>query len=419
MGANDVTRQIINNPELIEIIADRVKDKIKDEVVIKKLEENSQAIISLEHTVREFMKEVKDSLSSLQRTVEQHSVVIEKHSEAIASLQKSVEQHSVAIENLTREMTNLQRTVEQHSVVIEKHSEAIASLQKSVEQHSVAIENLTREMTNLQRTVEQHSVVIEKHSEAIASLQKSVEQHSVAIENLTREMTNLQRTVEQHSVAIENLTREMTNLQRTVEQHSVVIEKHSEAIASLQKSVEQHSVAIENLTREMTNLQRTVEQHSVVIEKHSEAIASLQKAVEELVWEQRKLSTEIGSFTNRAGLNMERTMLSLYKKALELHGVNPEKVQHGKVIDTVGVIEKGRSFEVDFYETNDYVYVFEIKNLADEGAVEQIFNRKKLFSALYSKPLKLFLVANYVRKDVKEQLEGEGVVIITSQVLED
>jgi hypothetical protein len=144
----------------------------------------------------------------------------------------------------------------------------------------------------------------------------------------------------------------------------------------------------------------------------------LQKAVLRLGREVKKLSVEVGSFTNRAGKGMEKAMLKLYKKALELHGVDPRRVVHGFIIDDEGVIEKGKVFEVDFYETNDYVYVFEIKNLADKGAYDQIIIRKKLFSTKYkNKKIKIFLVANFVDKNVKKKLEEEGVEIIASHVI--
>ncbi|TRM86108.1 hypothetical protein DJ526_10225, partial [Sulfolobus sp. A20-N-G8] len=100
------------------------------------------------------------------------------------------------------------------------------------------------------------------------------------------------------------------------------------------------------------------------------------------------------------------------------HGINPNNVKHGSIVDTLGIIDKGRIFEVDFYETDDYVYVFEVKNFADEGALEQILIRKKLIPQLFNKPVKLFLIANYVEKKIKEELEKEGVTIITSIVVE-
>ncbi|MBW9141649.1 MAG: hypothetical protein K1T65_08225, partial [Candidatus Aramenus sp.] len=64
-------------------------------------------------------------------------------------------------------------------------------------------------------------------------------------------------------------------------------------------------------------------------------------------------------------------------------------------------------------------YVFEVKNYADEGVLEQMRNRVKLFSAIYKKPVKFFIVSNYIEKDVKEEAEKEGAVVITSQVIEE
>lgn len=131
------------------------------------------------------------------------------------------------------------------------------------------------------------------------------------------------------------------------------------------------------------------------------------------------LKTTMGRFAGTAGKGWEKAILGIYKKALELHGVEVKKIQHGEIEDTVGVISKGRKYEVDFYETNDYVYVFEVKAFADEGVIEQIENRIKLFSALYKKPVKAFVVCNYIYKSVKEALEKEGVIVIYSNVVKD
>ncbi|BBG23373.1 hypothetical protein IC006_0657 [Sulfuracidifex tepidarius] len=171
------------------------------------------------------------------------------------------------------------------------------------------------------------------------------------------------------------------------------MKKQGEAIQSLQETVDRHSKAIESL-------QRAVERHSKVISM--------------LVREQKKLSVEIGSFTSRAGKGLERTILNIYKKALKLHHVDIKEIKHGSVVDGIGLVEKGRSFEIDFYETNDHVYIFEVKNFADEGVVDQILIRRKLLEAKYKKPVKAFVVANYVEKEVKEALEKEGVEMIYS-----
>ena len=290
-----VADEILNNPQLLSALAEKIYEKLKDEIVIKKLEENSESIKALQEEIR-------------------------KHSEVIASLQQTVNRHTEAIVSLQQAVKSLQETVD-------RHTEAIKSLQEAVK----------------------------KQGEAIASLQETVNRHTLAIEGLQE-----------------------------------AVKKQGEAIASLQQTVK----------------------------KHGEAIEALQRAVLRLGREVKKLSVEVGSFTNRAGKGMEKAMLKLYKKALELHGVDPRRVVHGFITDDEGVIEKGKVFEVDFYETNDYVYVFEIKNLADKGAYDQIIIRKKLFSTKYkNKKIKIFLVANFVDKNVKKKLEEEGVEIIASHVI--
>ena len=297
-----IVDEILNNPQLLSVLAEKIYAKLKDEIVIKKLEENSESIRALQEEIK-------------------------KHTEAIQALQQAIQ--------------SLQETVD-------KHTEAIQALQE----------------------------IAKKQSEAIVSLQQAVQ--------------SLQETVDKHTQAI-------ISLQETVK-------KQGEAIVSLQDAVKKQGEAIEALQE--------------AVRKRGEAIEALQKAVLRLGREVKRLSIELGGFTNRAGRGLERAMLKLYRKALELHGVDPKRVVHGKIVDDEGVIERGKVFEVDFYETDDYVYVFEIKNFADKGTYDQIIVRKKLFSAKYKdKKVKLFLVANYVDKRVKKKLEEEGVEIIASHVV--
>ncbi len=67
-----------------------------------------------------------------------------------------------------------------------------------------------------------------------------------------------------------------------------------------------------------------------------------------------------------AGKGLERSIMNVFEEALKLHGVDPSNVKHGKINDAIGVVDK--EFEMDFYETNDYIYVFEVKNYAEKGS---------------------------------------------------
>ncbi|QXJ31966.1 hypothetical protein [Saccharolobus shibatae] len=308
--------EILNNPQLLSVLAEKIYGKLKDEIVIKKLEENSESIKALQEEIK-------------------------KHTEAIQALQQTTQ--------------SLQETVASLQEEVKKQGEAIASLQESVR----------------------------KQGEIIQSLQETVDKHTEAIQALQQTTQSLQETVD----------------------------KHTEAIKELQEAVKKHTEAIQSLQETVASLQEEVK-------KQGEAIEALQRAVLRLGREVKKLSIELGGFTNRAGRGLERVMLKLYRKALELHGVDAKRVVHGKVVDDEGVIEKGKVFEVDFYETNEYVYVFEIKNFADKGTYDQVIVRKKLFSARYKdKKIKVFVVANFVDEKVKKKLEEEGVEIIASHVI--
>ncbi|TRM80880.1 hypothetical protein DJ524_06025 [Sulfolobus sp. D5] len=240
---------------------------------------------------------------------------------------------------------------------------------------------------------------------------KKLEENSSAIKSLQETIKSLEETVKQQGEAIKSL-------QETVKKQGEILKEHGEAIKSLQDAIKQQGEILKEHGEAIKSLQEAVKQQGEAIKSLQEAVKEQGEAIRENSKLMSKLATEIGSFTSRAGKGLERTIMMVYKEGLELHGINPNNVKHGSIVDTLGVIDKGRIFEVDFYETDDYVYVFEVKNFADEGALEQILIRKKLVPQLFNKPVKLFLIANYVERKIKEELEKEGVTIITSIVVE-
>jgi chromosome segregation ATPase len=184
----------------------------------------------------------------------------------------------------------------------------------------------------MQNEAKNLNITTQKHTEIIENLQKEIDTHTKTIENL-------QKNIEAHTKAIKSM-------QKTIEKHGEILEAHTKAIESMQKAIE--------------SLQRSIEKHGEILEANAKAIEAMRKDI-------YRLDTEIGSFTNRASKGLERSIMKIYKGALKLHGVDPSNVKHGKIKDTLGIVDKDKEYEVDFYETDDYVYVFEVKNYADEG----------------------------------------------------
>ena len=243
-------------------------------------------------------------------------------------------------------------------------------------------------------------------------LTKSVQKNTDHIILIWEKMDQTDKTINNIIQSIKDNTNAIKEMQNEVRTLNITTQKHTEAIESLQKNIDSHTKAIETM-------QKTLEKHSEIIETHTKAIEEQSKAIEKLQNAIFRLSTEIGAFTNRAGKGLEKSIMNIYREALKLHGIDPSNVKHGKIKDTLGIIDKDKEFEVDFYETDDYVYVFEVKNYADEGVLEQMRNRIKLFSALYKKPIKFYIISNFIEKSVKEEAEKEAAIIITSHVVED
>lgn len=115
------------------------------EELLKRMDENSEAIRALQEQV----KSLQGQVEALQRQVVENT-------EAIRSLQKQVEEHSRVIRSLQEQVVALQGQVKslqeqvkslQEQVV--EHSKAIRALQGELAEHSRSLEKLTRSIQAL------------------------------------------------------------------------------------------------------------------------------------------------------------------------------------------------------------------------------------------------------------------------------
>ncbi len=230
------------------------------------------------------------------------------------------------------------------------------------------------------------------------------------------------KRIDEQSEIIKSLVENVNELRRSNEELRKSHEELKKSNEELRKAIRDNTDHITLLWESMYLTWKEIRDLKEENKKIWESIENINRTMKEefeRIWESiQRLEISISSFTSRAGHHIERAIMNLYKKALELHGIDSSKVIHGSIEDKYGVFAKGRTFEVDFYETNDYIYIFEIKNNADEGAVEQLEIREKLFSSLYNKPIKKFLVANSIEKNVKERAENLGITVIAGVIVE-
>ena len=51
-----IADEILNNPQLLSTLAEKIYEKLKDEIVIKKLEENSEIIKALQEEIENIQR---------------------------------------------------------------------------------------------------------------------------------------------------------------------------------------------------------------------------------------------------------------------------------------------------------------------------------------------------------------------------
>lgn len=188
------------------------------------------------------------------------------------------------------------------------------------------------------------------------------------------------------------------------------LNKLEEAVKDLIEADKRHSDEIKKL----------YEQQLKILERIESLERQLINTKDDLKKSIDKLDKRFETFASRSGHKVEKAMMELYKEALELHGVDPNKVQHGEIIDEKGVAgQKGWRYEVDFYEVIDgEVYIFEVKTRGDKDAIKQFLDRKSVFESQGKKVTKMFLVCQVISKKDKDLAEKNGITVITGEVKE-
>jgi len=352
----DIASRILSDPNVLERIAEKVYDRIKNEVIIKRLE-------MMEETLRVLVEETKNTNKR-----------IEMQQEEIKKIWQSIEENTNAIRELREENKKIWQSIEDHS--------------KRIEENTNAIRELREENKKIWQSIEDHS--------------KRIEENTNAIRELREENKKIWQSIEENTNAIRELREENKKIWQSIEENTNAIRELREENKKIWQSIEENTNAIRELQEQFNKMYERFERESKETRKEIE-----------------RLRISFDSFTSRAGRYIERTIMEVFKEALVIHGIDPSKIEHGKIIDEVGIIKKGREYEVDFYETDGIIYIFEVKNFADEGALEQLEVRRKLFQAKYNKPVKAYLICNSIEKHVKEMMEKEGIIVITGHIIED
>jgi len=248
-------------------------------------------------------------------------------------------------------------------------------------------------------------------------LQKIVERiyEKLREDLIIKRLDKLEETIRGNNERIDRLEELVKINNQRLDKLEEVVRDNSDRLNKLEETVRD---LIEANKRHSDEIKKLYEQQLKILE----IIESLEKQLintrEELKKSIDKLDKRIETFTSRSGHKAEKAMMELYKEALELHGVDPNKVQHGEIVDEKGVAgQKGWRYEVDFYEvTDNEIYIFEVKTRGDRDAIKQLLDRKSVFESQGKKVTKMFLVCHVISEKDKELAEEYGITVIAGEV---
>jgi hypothetical protein len=158
---------------------------------------------------------------------------------------------------------------------------------------------------------------------------------------------------------------------------------------------------------------KVLEEHSRLLERHERRLEELARAVGEL-------KVALGSLGRRWGRDLERTVLELYRHALEERGVEPGRVERFTYTDVDGrYYRPGARIEVDVYAHDDRVYLIEVKSRAELDDIEWFYTKAGIVERILGRRAeRLILVAVDVDREAVERARQLGIDVICGSVVE-
>jgi len=156
------------------------------------------------------------------------------------------------------------------------------------------------------------------------------------------------------------------------------------------------------------------------LEEQSKLLGAHERRLEELTRAVGELKVAVGSLGRRWGRDLERTVLELYRHALEERGIEPGRVEKFVYTDVDGrFYRSGARIEVDVYIHDGKMYLVEVKSHAELEDVEWFYEKAGIVERILGrKAERLIIVAVDIDKEALERAQQLGIDAIYGAVVE-
>ncbi|AEA12818.1 hypothetical protein TUZN_1342 [Thermoproteus uzoniensis 768-20] len=200
---------------------------------------------------------------------------------------------------------------------------------------------------------------------------------------------------------------------KRLEAHEKLLEEHNRRLEELTKAVAELGKRLEELGKRVEEQGRILAEHSRVLAEHGRRLDELTKAVAEL-------KVAMGSLGRRWGRDLERTVLEIYRDALEKRGVEPGRVEKFVYTDVDGrYLRPGARIEVDVYIRDGRTYLLGVKSHAELEDVEWFAEKAQAAEKILGRRAdRLIIVAVNIDKEALERASQLGIDAVYGAVIE-
>jgi len=178
------------------------------------------------------------------------------------------------------------------------------------------------------------------------------------------------------------------------------------------KRLDEHDKRLSEITEILRRHEEILKRHEEILSDHGKTFSELVKAVGEL-------KVAMGSLGRRWGVDLEKTVLKIYKDALESRGIEPGKVEKFIYTDVDGkYYRQGARLEMDVYIHDDKVYLIEVKSHAELDDVEWLFDKARIVGRILGREVKrVILIAINIDKEALDRANQLGIDTIYGAVI--
>jgi Uncharacterized conserved protein containing a coiled-coil domain len=171
--------------------------------------------------------------------------------------------------------------------------------------------------------------------------------------------------------------------------------------------------------KRLSEITEILRRHEEILKRHEEILSGHGKTLNELVKAVGELKVAMGSLGRRWGVDLEKTILKIYKDALESRGIEPGKVEKFIYTDVDGkYYRQGARLEMDVYIHDDKVYLIEVKSHAELDDVEWLFDKARIVGRILGREVKrVILIAINIDKEALDRANQLGIDTIYGAVI--